>query len=129
MKTSAARYIDVTKENRERLARAFSCTGRFIVKALTYDSDSELAERVRNTAIREYRGRKMIHVPECETFHDTTEDGRQIMRQEFDNGVTLRVDKQTGEAWMTDRRGEEIDRRSIVKFTDLANVQVMAANM
>ncbi len=71
----------------------------------------------------------MAHYPQCETMHDTTEDGRQIMRQEFDNGVTLRVDKQTGEAWMTDRRGEVIERRRIVKFTDLANVQLMAENM
>lgn len=129
MKTAAARYIDMTKENRERLARAFSCTGRFIVKALTYDSDTELAERVRNTAIREYRGRKMLHVPECETFHDTMEDGREIMRQTFDNGAVLRADKRTGEAWVTDRKGVTVERRERVGIPELTELQLIAKNL
>ncbi len=129
MRTTATRYIDATKDSMEMLARRFECTPKFVYLALTYRSDTETARKIRYTAVKHYGATPMAHYPQCETMHDTTEDGRQVMRQEFDNGVTLRVDKQTGEAWMTDRRGEVIDRRRIVKFTDLANVQVMAENM
>ncbi len=129
MRTTAPRYIDATEETTAKLARSFKCTPKFVYLALTYRSDTETARKIRYTAVEHYGATPMAHYPQCETMHDTTENGRQIMRQEFDNGVTLRVDKQTGEAWMTDRRGEVIDRRSIVKFTDLANVQVMAENM
>ncbi len=129
MKRRAARYIEMTQGKRNELANAMSCTDRMVRNALTYRSDTELARKIRYTAVKHYGATPMAHYPQCETMHDTTEDGRQIMRQELDNGVTLRVDKQTGEAWMTDRRGEVIDRRRIVKFTDLAKVQVMAENM
>lgn len=72
----------------------------------------------------------MAHYPECETLHDTTEDGRQIMRQVFNNGAILRADKRTGEAWITNRRGNVVERRDrITLLDDLYKLQVMAENL
>lgn len=129
MKTASSRYIDVTKENRRRLAKAFECTERFIVKALTYDSSSEQAIKIRYTAIKEYGAKPMLHVPECETWHDTLEDGREIMRQVFNNGAVLRADKHTGEAWITNRKGEIVEHRDRVDVPELTGLQLIAENL
>lgn len=37
------RYIHVTKETRQKLMKVFNCTSVMIWKALTFESDSELA--------------------------------------------------------------------------------------
>ncbi|MBD5194958.1 MAG: hypothetical protein HDS16_01285 [Bacteroides sp.] len=129
MRTEAARHIEVTKEAREKLEKAFGCTDRMIRKALSYASDTELARKIRYVAVKEYGAVPMCHYPECETLHDTTEDGRQIIRQVFNNGVVLRVDKRTGEAWITDRRGERVVNRQCVSIPELSEIQVLAENM
>lgn len=52
------------------------------------------------------------------------------MRQVFDNGATLRADKRTGEAWITNRRGEVVEHRNrIEKLSELAELQTLAENL
>ncbi|MDE6246213.1 MAG: hypothetical protein K2M41_00010 [Muribaculaceae bacterium] len=97
--------------------------------ALTYRSDTEKARKIRFTAVNNYGATPMCHYPECETLHDTTEDGRQIMRQVFNNGAVLRVDKCTGEAWITNRRSERVVNRQCITIPDLSEIQVLAENM
>lgn len=130
MRTTAERYIDATPEATAKLARLFKCTAKMVYYALTYRKDSALARKIRFVAVRDYEAKPMLHVPECETLHDTTEDGRQIMRQVFDNGATLRADKRTGEAWITNRRGEVVEHRNrIEKLSELAELQTLAENL
>lgn len=130
MRTTAERYIDATDEATAKLARLFKCTPKMVYYALTYRKDSVLARKIRFVAVRDYGAKPMLHVPECETLHDTTEDGRQIMRQVFNNGATLRADKRTGEAWITNRRGEVVKHRdSIEKLSELAELQTLAENL
>lgn len=129
MRTTAARYIDASKEATEKLAKLFKCTPKFVYICLTYRADSELARKIRFTAVRNYGATPMCHLPECETMHDTLEDGRQIMRQVFDNGAMLRVDKNTGEAWITNRKGEVVQRATIKPIPELSKLQVLAENL
>ena len=129
MVTNASRYIAVEKETAGKLAKMFNCCDKMIQLALTYRRNSELARKIRFTAVAHFDGKPMLHVPQCETLHNTTEDGRQIMRQEFDNGATLRVDKQTGEAWITDRRGEPVLHRDYIRIPELSKLQVIAENL
>lgn len=129
MKTTAARYIDATEETMAKLAKTFQCTPKFVYLALTYRSDTEKARKIRFTAVSNYGATPMCHYPECETLHDTTEDGRQIMRQEFNNGATLRVDKRTGEAWIINRRGEIVVHKQCISFPQLSEIQVIAENI
>lgn len=130
MKTTAPRYIDASKEATLKLAKAFRVTEKFVYLCLTYRKNNETARKIRFVAVRDYEAKPMLHVPECETLHDTTEDGRQIMRQVFDNGATLRADKRTGEAWITNRRGEVVEHRNrIGKLSELAELQTLAENL
>ena len=129
MRTTASRYIDATPEAIVKLAKHFRCTEKFVYYALTYKKNSDLAKKVRYTAVKNYGAKPMAHIPECETMHDTTEDGRQIMRQQFDNGATLRIDKRTGETWITNRRGETVVHKQCISIPQLSEIQVIAENM
>lgn len=127
--TVTKRYIDATPQVKAKLAKVFKVTEKYIYLCLTYRNDSDTARKIRFTAVKNYGATPMVHYPLCETLHDTTEGGREIMRQEFDNGVTLRVDKHTGELWLTNRKGVEVMRGQIKEFPELAKFQVMAENM
>lgn len=130
MKTGSERYIEVGTDVAEKLAERLGCTAKMVYMALTYRKDTELARKIRYTAVKYFGGVPMIHVPECTTWHDTTEDGRQIMRQVFNNGATLTVDKKTGEVWITNRKGEAVEyRNSITLLADLFKMQVIAESL
>lgn len=129
MKTTAKRYIDATEKATAQLAQSFKCTAKYVYMCLTYRRDNETARKIRYTAVKVYGATPMLHVPECETMHDTTEGGRQVMRQVFDNGAILRVDKRTGEAWITNRNGKEVERRERINFAELDSMQVIAENL
>lgn len=130
MRTTSPRYIDASREATAKLAKAFRVTDKFVYLCLTYRKNSETARKIRYTAVNEYGATPMAHYPECETLHDTTEDGRQIMRQVFNNGAILRADKRTGEAWITNRRGNVVEHRDrITLLDDLYKLQVMAENL
>lgn len=129
MKTTAERYIDATGEMVAQLARIFGCTPKMVYYALTYRKNSELAYKIRYTAVKDFGATPMCHYPECETLHDITEDGRQLMVQNFDNGASLRVDKRTGEAWITNRRGATVVHKQCISIPQLSEIQVMAENM
>lgn len=127
--TVTKRYIDATPEVKEKLAKVFKVTEKFIYLCLTYRKNNETARKIRFTAVKNYGATPMAHYPLCETMHDTTEDGREIMRQEFDNGVTLRVDKRTGEAWLTGRKGDALGRWHDITIPKLSEIQVIAENI
>lgn len=129
MRTTASRYIDATPEATAKLAKDFQCTEKFVYYALTYRRNSELAKKIRYTAVKEYGAKPMAHYPECETIHDTTEDGHRIMRQRFDNGATLRIDKQTGETWVINRRGETVKHKQCITIPQLTEIQLYADSL
>ena len=88
------RYIDITRDNREFLMKAFGVTDKTILNAITFDAlrgNTELAKRIRKLAL-ERGGTVMVEVAEIETWHDT--DGH--VRQYFPNGVVLDGDKKSG---------------------------------
>lgn len=129
MRTTASRYIDATPEATAALAKDFQCTEKFVYYALTYRKNSDLAKKVRYSAVNNYGAKPMAHYPECATLHDTIEDGRQIMRQHFDNGTTLRIDKRTGETWVINRRGETVMHKQSVTISQLTEIQLYAESL
>lgn len=131
MKSTVTRYIDATKETKATLAKLFDVTEKFVYMCLTHrqGTETETGRKIRYTAVKHYGAKPMLHVPECETFHDTTEDGREIMRQVFDNGAVLRADKHTGEAWVTDRKGVTVEHRDCVDIPELTELQLIAKNI
>lgn len=122
-------YIKVSNEARAKLARLFNVEEKTVYMALTYRRDSDKARKIRYTAVRNYGGVAMCHCPECETIHNVTEDGRQLMVQNFDNGIKLEIDKQTGAAVVYNRKGAVVCRRQIVKFPELTELQLYAESL
>lgn len=122
-------YIKVSNEARAKLARLFNVEEKTVYLALTYRRDSDKARKIRYTAVRNYGGVPMCHCPECETIHNVTEDRRQLMVQNFDNGIKLEIDKQTGAAVVYNRKGAVVCRRQIVKFPELTELQLYAESL
>ncbi len=129
METSSKRYIDVTNETKAKLARLFKCTETFVYMALTYRKNSDLARKIQYVAVRDYKGKPMHHIPECETLHNITADGRELMVQTFDNGVKLEVDKHTGHVDAFNRKGERVGQWECKGIPDLSRIQVIAQGM
>lgn len=123
------RYIDATPEAQAKLAKRFNVTTKYVYMCLTYRADSEKARKIRYTAVKEYGATAMCHCPECETLHNITEDGRDLMVQNFDNGVRLEIEKHTGAAVVYNRRGAVVSRRQIVEFPELAELQLYAESL
>lgn len=122
-------YIKVSNEARAKLARLFNVEEKTVYLALTYRRDSDKARKIRYAAVRDYGGVAMCHCPECETLHEIREGERQLMVQNFDNGIKLEIDKQTGAAVMYDRRGAVVCRRHIEKFPELSELQLYAESL
>mgnify|MGYP000524903486 CR=1 FL=1 len=129
METASKRYIDVTDVTKNKLAELFKCTGTMVYLALTYRKNSMLAKKIRYVAVRDYQGKPMHHCPECETLHNLTEDGRQVMVQNFDNGVKLEVDKGTGNVVAYNRKGENIGNWENVTIPKLSEIQMYAESL
>lgn len=87
------KYIYVDKEGKERLREAFKCTGVMVWKALSFNSDSQLARNIRFTALKEMGGVANWEAPLMETYHDENLDA---MVQTFGPRVRLIADKMTG---------------------------------
>lgn len=56
MKSTTQRYIDATPEATATLAKLFRCTEKFVYYALTYRKNTDLAKKVRYTAVWKSRG-------------------------------------------------------------------------
>lgn len=128
MRTTTS-YIKVSNEVRAKLARLFKVEEKTVYLALTYRRGSDTARKIRFTAVHNFGGVAMCHCPECETLHNITEDGRQLMVQNFNNGVKLEIDKQTGAAVVYDRRGAVVSTRQIEKLPELTDLQLYAESL
>lgn len=114
-------YIKVSEEARAKLARVFKVEKKTVYLALTYRRNSDMARKIRFTAVNEYGGVPMVHCPACETLHETTEDGRQIMRQEWRNGAVLVWYKGTPEV-VVRLRGREVlheECKDLPRFSEI----------
>ena len=128
MRTTSS-YIKVSSEAQEKLARVFNVEKKTVYLALTYRRDSVKARKIRYTAVHEYGGVAMCHCPECETMHNIAEGGRQLMVQNFDNGVKLEIDKQTGDAAVYDRKGNVCKTCQLKEFAELSELQLYAESL
>lgn len=127
METKVKRMIQITNENRAFLLKTFGVTREMIRYALVFDQKhgrSDLAKRIRKTAL-EHGGIVVNVVPECETIHDANG----MMRQRFENGVTLEVNKNTGWLTVTDRAGRKVREANCSTFEQFYMEQIFAAGL
>ena len=105
------------------ISRAFGITDRMVRKALAYDSDSDLAKRIRQAALQK-GGRVMYTLAEMETMHDA--DG--VIRQYLPGGVTIELSKRDGSGRIV-RQGRTLWEGQDVKVDGIEQIQQMAARM
>ena len=115
--------IEVQKGGGERdyLCKLFRVTPQMVWKALSFESDTDLAKKIRKAAL-ERGGQHVIELPIFETIHDA--DG--YMRQRFPNGVELVAHKASGtvEVFVL---GELDETYEGVSLSDLERIQQLCA--
>ena len=114
------KYIAVTKEDREFLARAFKVTERTVFNAIRFDEgrgSSELVKRIRKAAM-ERGGVVMVAVPEMETIFNSDN----YMRQYLPNGAMLEfnMEDDSGDVWF---KGERVRHYESVRISDIKDIQ------
>ncbi len=114
------KYIHVKKEDREFLAKVFGITPRMVFSAVHFESDSELARKVRKLAM-DRGGIVMVEAPEAETLFDA--DG--YMRQYLPGGVLLEF-KYADNSCTVFVKGEERRRFDDVHVSDIPYIQEFA---
>ena len=124
--TTMEKYIAVTKEDREFLARTFKVSDRTVAYALQYDGErgnTATAKRIRKAAM-ERGGVAMVAAPEVETMHD--HDG--YMRQYLPNGAMLEFNKvdDSGDVWF---KGERVRHYDSVRISDIEGIQRWATTL
>lgn len=87
------KQILTDRAEKKYLQKVFNCTNVMVWKALTFESDSELARRIRKAALE--RGGKLSNADliECETTYQTAE---KTMTQTFGSRVKIVVYMEQG---------------------------------
>ena len=116
------KYIHVKKEDREFIAKVFGITPRMVFNAVHFESDSELARKVRKLAM-DRGGIVMVEAPEAETLFDA--DG--YMRQYLPGGVLLEF-KYSDNSCTVFVKGEERRRFDDVHVRDIRYILEFAGN-
>lgn len=120
------RYIDLTKADREVIARAHRVTDRTVYNALHFErmnEGSDLIRKIRCHALKR-GGVVMVEAPEMETIHDSAG----YMRQYFPNGVVLEFSKEDGSCNVL-VRGVSVKQYTKVKISDIDAIQREAMRM
>lgn len=121
------KYISVNKESMERLRRIFGISGkplceRTVKNALNFESDSDLAKKIRHTAVKNFYGvTYAVEKIEFLCFFDSDS----LMHQVFPNGAELYFDTIEGEVklyW----HGDIVKRWGNISITDIPELQTAA---
>lgn len=121
------KYISVNKESMEKLRRIFGKVGkplceRAVKNALNFESHSELAKKIRYTAVKNFYG--VTYVVEKEEFVCFF-DSDSLMHQVFPNGAELYFDTIEGEVKLY-RHGDVVRRWGNINITDIPKLQAVA---
>lgn len=123
------RQIVIDSEGRSKLQKIFDISRVMVWKALTFESDSVLARKIRHTAISQMGGVEVgidsSKVPEhIDTTH--TADGEMVQR--FGQRVVIIFNKETGHTRLT-VDGKDTRVTTIVKVEDMMMLQQEAQQM
>lgn len=117
------RMIAADSVLRAKLQRIFNVGDRAVRNALDWTSESELARKIRFTALKN-GGVMIAPINGMETFHDSDED--RMMRQYMPNGAVLEFSKATGEGNVY-LDGVCVAHYDHVQFTQIEEIQKYAA--
>ena len=121
--------IFVDEKAKGHLRKVFKCTNVMVWKALNFKSDSELARKIRFTALTQLNGTPNWKQADVETTHKETE---QTMTQTYSERVKLVVDRKDSSVSVfvdnvVTRKEKEL---SIPAFMELqSEVELMAMSL
>ena len=121
--------IFVDEKAKGHLRKVFKCTNVMVWKALNFKSDSELARKIRYTALTQLNGTPNWKQADVETTHKETE---QTMTQTYSERVKLVVDRKDSSVSVfvdnvVTRKEKEL---SISAFMELqSEVELMAMSL
>lgn len=121
--------IFVDEKAKGHLRKVFKCTNVMVWKALNFKSDSELARKIRFTALTQLNGTPNWNQADVETTHKETE---QTMTQTYSERVKLVVDRKDSSVSVfvdnvVTRKEKEL---SISAFMELqSEVELMAMSL
>ena len=123
------KQIYVSKNGKAHLCEVFNCTTVMVWKALNFKSDSELARKIRFTALTQLNGTPNWKLADVETTH---EGAAQTMTQTYSERVKLVVDRKDSSVSVfvdnvVTRKEKEL---SISAFMELqSEVELMAMSL
>jgi hypothetical protein len=91
--TDMEKKIYVSEKNKAHLREVFGCSTMMVWKALNFRSDSDLARKIRYTALTQLNGTPNWKQADVETTHEEIE---QTMTQTFGERVKLVFDRKDG---------------------------------
>ena len=118
------KQIEVTKEVRKEIKAAFKCSDVAIWRALSFALNTPLSLRIRKFA-KQKGGVLLLLTPAMETIHDR--DG--FMRQYFENGAVIEINKKLGTLWLFDKDGKECRKITDCTIEQLYEMQGLAAQL
>ena len=118
------KQIEVTKEVRKEIKAAFKCSDMAIWRALSFALDTPLSKRIRKFAYQK-GGVLLLLTPAMETIHDR--DG--FMRQYFESGAMIEVNKKLGILWLFDKDGKGCRKITDCTIEQLYEAQGLAAKL
>lgn len=121
--------IYVKEDVKAHLRRLFGCSNVMIWKALAFESESELAKKIRYVALKDFGGVPNWKPSEMETTHEETAD---TMTQFFGTRVKLVVNKRDASVvvYMDDQEIRREQCGSIPEFIALQDdVKCLTASL
>ena len=113
--------IIVTKEQRERIKKAFGVVDDTVTRALNYKTNTDLSRKIRSYALS--NGAKST-ASMMLTLHDRTDE----MTQVFSERVVIKVNKKSGDVQLL-RNGEAITELKDATISDLMKLQERATHL
>ena len=121
------RFINVTKEVRQELARVFNVGDRAVWNALSFDKDrgeTDRAKRIRMFALQK-GGIVMVVCPEMGMLHDSDN----YMRKYLPNDVLLEFSKKDDAGCDVYHKGVKVRHYDNVMVSDIPEIQNWAATL
>lgn len=117
------KYIYLGSAERKKLREGMHISNALVTYALNFEIDSELARKIRYTALKHFGGELRMDLPIEETIHDSNSG----MVQRFKNGCGFILNKHTGETGILNKDGALIKMVSIKTFEELEAIQTEVA--
>ena len=117
------KYIYLGSAERKNLREGMHISNALVTYALNFEVDSDLARKIRYTALKHFGGEVRMDLPIEETIHDS--NGSMVQR--FKNGCGFVLNKHTGETGILNKDGALIKMVSIKTFEELEALQTEVA--